>query len=719
MSYSFFVTAPRHLEALLADELKAIGIDGVSETRGGAQFEGTLIDGYRACLWSRVANRVLLRLTHYTVESADDLYQGAAAVDWQSHIGLKRSFAIDFVGGNKIIRHSHFGALKVKDAIVDALRTSDGQRPSVETKDPDVRVNVHLHREHAYISIDLGGGSLHQRGYRARGGRAPLKENLAAAILLRSGWADIAGSKGSLVDPMCGSGTLLIEGAMIAADIAPGLLKRAWGFDRWPGHDADAWSQLISEAHKRRDSGRSNLPPMLGFDHDARAIANARVNAENAGLQGQLRFRQCPIAAVEVPADVPPGLVIVNPPYGERMGEESELPGVYRDLGKTLLGHFEGWRAALFTGNPDLAEQVGLRWSHHHVLFNGPIECRLFHFEVSREQRRFDLPRPIPEEHRSEGASAFANRLAKNEKNLARWRRREEISCYRVYDADLQEYALAIDIYDADQRYIYAQEYAPPHSVDAHAARVRLREALGVILDVFQIDESQLFLRVRKRQRGASQYEKRDDRGDLHEVREGPCRFLVNFTDYLDTGLFLDHRMTRQMIGEMADGKRFLNLFSYTASATVYAVLGGASQSTSVDMSRAYTEWARENLKLNGISGRQHQVLQADCLAWILEIQGKTQYDLIFLDPPSFSNSKRMHESFDVQRDHSALIRQCMKLLAPGGTLLFSNNRRGFKLEKEALSDFALVDLSGQSIPKDFERHRDIHCLWRIQHPDH
>lgn len=314
----------------------------------------------------------------------------------------------------------------------------------------------------------------------------------------------------------------------------------------------------------------------------------------------------------------------------------------------------------------------------------------------------------------------FANRLNKNLKHLAKWLMREHVTCYRLYDADMPEYALAIDIYESvvspGQRWVHVQEYEAPKKVDALKAQQRLDDAMQVIREDLAVSERDLFLKVRRQQKGAAQYEKLAAQREFHEVAEGGNRFRVNFADYLDTGLFLDHRTTRGMLTELAIGRRFLNLFAYTGSGTVYAAKGGAASTTTVDMSNTYLDWAKRNMGLNGFDGAVHDYVQADCIEWLKQQAGKRQYDLIFLDPPSFSTSKRMSSTFDVQRDHVPLLKATMKLLAPAGVLIFSNNLRTFKMAADELPALDIKDISRATLPKDFERNPKIHGCWRITH---
>jgi len=708
----FFATCPKGIEPLLADELRQLGAEMVKETRAGVAFEGVLAIGYRACLWSRLASRILLPLTNFPAPTPEELYAGVKTIAWKEHLAAEGTLAVDFTTSQSAITHSHYGALKVKDAIVDQLRDEFGVRPSIDTAQPDIRVNVYLLRDQATVSLDLSGESLHRRGYRTQTVQAPLKENLAAAILLRANWPAIAKQGGMLVDLMCGSGTLPIEAAMIAADIAPGLAREYFGFTRWKQHDNAVWTGLLDEAHQRRETGLAHLPPIHGYDHDPLAIRAARDNIKRAGLGNLIVAQQRELSDC-TPEQSPTGLVVANPPYGERLGPSSELPALYTELGTQFKKCFPGWRGAVFTGNPELGKVMGLRAGRMHKLYNGAIECKLLHFEITPENVVVErAPKPF-EIRPGSSAEMFANRLRKDLQHFGRWARRQEIFAWRLYDADLHEYNLAIDVYESDKRYVHVQEYEAPDTISPDKARQRLQHALGVIPLVLEIPREQMFFKVRKRQKGGAQYEKLDQTGEFHEVREGPCRLLVNFTDYLDTGLFLDHRDTRTMLGQLAGGKRFLNLFGYTGTATVHAALGGAVSTTTVDMSYTYLDWAQRNFELNKLAGNKHELVQADVLVWLKENRQR-RYGLIFLDPPTFSRSKRMEDTLDVQRDHAALIADTAALLEPGGVLIFSTNLRRFKLDRDALAGLHVEDITRKTIPRDFERDPKIHQCFRI-----
>jgi 23S rRNA (guanine2445-N2)-methyltransferase / 23S rRNA (guanine2069-N7)-methyltransferase len=641
-------------------------------------------------------------------------------VDWTQHIAASGTLAIDFGGSSAGIKHTHFGALKTKDAIVDQLRERSGQRPSIELERPDVRLDVRLDRERATLSLDLSGDSLHRRAYRARGVAAPLKENLAAAVLLRSGWPAIA-ETGELIDPLGGSGTLVIEAAMMALDIAPGLLRSYFGFSGWRGHDRELWQRLVDEARARREATAGKRIVLRGYDSDAAAVRAAIENSDRAKLRGFVHFERRELAQLVRDSEGAPGLLVTNPPYGERIGDQERLQALYQLLGEKLRENFQGWRAAVLTGNPPLAKAIGIHASRSHTLFNGRIECRLLRFEITPQN--FQQPRSArtvdPAETRARpGAQMFANRLRKNAKAAREWAQRESVDCYRIYDADMPEYAFAIDQYGdgGANRWLVVQEYAAPRTVEVKAARQRRDEALAVIPHELGIAPERMFVRERRQQKHGGQYEKLAREREFEIVREQPYRFFVNFTDYLDTGLFLDHRLTRRMLGELARGKRFLNLFAYTGTATVYAAGGGATASTTVDMSRTYLDWAKRNLALNELAKPEHGFVQANCLTWLAEQRGSARrWDLMFIDPPTHSRSKRMSEDFDVQRDHVQLLMLARELLTPGGTILFSNNYTRFKLDAAALAGFEIEDIGRNTLPDDFARHPRIHSCFLLR----
>lgn len=724
----FFATTPKAMEDILVTELTQLGAKNVKAALAGAYFEGSVATAYRVCLWSRIANRVLLTLSTFNVASQEDLYQGIYQINWFDHMGPDDSFAVSFnAKGSKVINNTHFGAIKVKDAVVDQMRKKFNKRPDVNTTQPNIRINVYLQNEQATLSLDLSGDSLHRRGYRDISITAPIKENLAAAILYRSQWQKIAEQGGSLIDPMCGSGTLLLEAAMIASDYAPGLQHKHFGFFHWKKHDDTLWQSLIDEAQERKQVGLEKLPTIVGFDQSRRAINSALLHIENAGLQHKIHVERRDISEATAAESWQQGLIVCNPPYGERLGDKETTAALYREFGQILKTQFLHWQAAMIISDPELGFRLGIRSHKPITLFNGPLECKLLRFAIETES--FFIPKAKSQQERIEQIKSeetatdpniemFANRLQKNIKKISRWLKRQEITCYRIYDADLPEYAVAIDVYKGEKTWLNIQEYQAPKTISQDKAMLRLSSVVQEAARIFTIPKEQIFLKTRSKQKGLEQYEKLANLGTFETVTEHGVHFYVNFEDYLDTGIFLDHRPIRLKIQQQAKHKHFLNLFAYTGSASIHAAIGGASSTTTVDMSKTYLDWAQRSMALNP-NESSNRFIRADCMHWLAQEANKTeleqQYDLIFLDPPTFSNSKRMENELSIQEDHVTLINHAVKLLSSTGTLYFSTNFRRFKLDQQALSHLQIKDITAMTIPEDFSRTPRIHYCWEIQ----
>ena len=706
----FFVSCAKGLEYLLVDELLALGCAQATAAVAGVNVAGTLRDAQRAVLFSRLASRVLWPLADYDCADEHALYAGARTLDWQAHLDAGTTLAVDAHVSGSAITHARYAAQRLKDAVVDALREATGARPDVDVESPDLRLSLVVRKGRAIVSVDLGGGPMHRRGWRQAQGDAPLKENLAAALLMRGGWPALYAEGGHLLDPMCGSGTLLIEGALMAADVAPGLLRHGERLpSRWRGFDVEAWQQLVAEATARERAGRTALrQAFAGRDLDPQAIANARANATAAGLRDAIDLEVGDIAAL--PAQpAPRGLVVCNPPYDARLAAD---PALYRNLGNALVRAVPGWRASLLCGDRELAFASGLRAKKSYQMFNGALECTLIVCDPVRSPARAqDASRELPE-----GARMVANRLRKTLRASKSWRAREGVDCFRAYDADLPEYAAAIDVYaeaDTGTRWLHVQEYAAPAEIPEAVTRRRFGELLAGAAEALEVPRDRIAVKTRARGKGGSKYGHFAHRGEFMTVREGDARLRVNLFDYLDTGLFLDHRPLRLEIAAEARDRRFLNLFCYTGAATVQAAVGGAAQTTSVDLSATYLEWLADNLRENDIGGTRHRIVQADAMAWLRADRG--EYDLVFCDPPTFSNSARA-DDFDVQRSHVELLRLAVARLSFGGVLYFSNNFRRFRLDGEALAAFAEVEeISPATIGPDFARNPRIHRTWRLR----
>ncbi len=715
----FFATCPKGLEYLLRDELAALGADEAREALAGVHFAGDLALAYRACLWSRLASRVLMPLAEFAAGDEQALYDGVRTIDWNAHLDAGSTLAVDATSSQSALRHTRYLAQRVKDAVVDQFRERDDRRPGIDLEQPSIRLNLLLRKDHAILSLDLAGTPLHRRGYRVGQGEAPLKENLACAMLLRAGWPAIHAAGGALVDPMCGAGTLLIEGALMAADVAPGLRREYFGFLGWKGHDAGLWASLREQAQARADAGLRGLPALFfGSDEDPVVLAEARRNAQAAGVIGFMRLTRHAIDHLQRPPEADkPGLLICNPPYGERIGEQHALAPLYRAIGTRARGHFDGWRLAVITSDADLGRAIGLRAHKMYALFNGALECRLLLFDIGGAA----APRETVDRPLSPGAEAVANRVRKNARHLRKRLVRENVKCWRAYDADIPEYAAAVDVYHgtpehaagaAATTWLHVQEYAPPKDIAEDAARTRLAELVRAAGVALEVPRERIAVKTRYKARGGGKYGQLDQRGEFLLVEEGGLRFRVNLHDYLDTGLFLDHRPVRARLRELARGTRFLNLFCYTGTATAHAAAGGARTTTSVDLSATYLDWATRNLALNGFTGDAHRLFQADCLEWLRH--ERAEYDLIFVDPPTFSNSKRA-EDFDVQREHVELLGLCAQRLSFGGLIVFSNNFRRFRLAPEIHEHFEVTDCGAASIPFDFARNPRIHHCFELR----
>lgn len=697
--YKILITTALGLEELLAAEIKELVPQLECQQKPGQVITSAELEAiYSICLWSRLANRVLLELASERIETGDDLYRLASEINWPAQFDLKNTFAVDFFGTNKEIRNTQFGAMKIKDAVVDKFSENHSIRPNVDKSNPDIRIQGRIHRDKAAIYLDMSGGSLHQRNYRQETGPAPIRENLAFAMLMRSGWT--ADTTKPLCDPMCGSGTVVIEAALYKAKIAPGLQRKQWGFSHWSGHNDKLWQVIVGSAKKRQKPETGNI---FAGEISHKLINIAKQNARAAGVADMIQFTHKD-ATEYAPATEEPGYLVSNPPYGERLSDFNRLLPIFQQWGSWLKEHYAHWHLALLTSNRELLKQLKLASSRSYKFKNANLDCELVLFHMA-DRNLAEL------KHEAKLEGDFANRLRKNWDKTRRWLKKQNTECYRIYDADLPEYNVAIDRYkDA----LVIQEYAAPKNIPEQKTRARLQEVLLAAPKVLDIEPQNVALKVREVKKGKNQYEKVSRQNKMMEVQENGAKFLVNLFDYLDTGLFLDHRDTRSMIRNMSKGKRVLNLFSYTGSVSVYAALGGASSVTTVDMSNTYLDWAKQNFDLNKLRG-DYNFVKADVTSWLKECRQK--YDLIFIDPPSFSNSKSMENTWDVQRDHVELLEDASKLLADKGVIVFSNNLRNFKLSAEVSErlNLSVKNITTDTIPEDFKRNSKIHHCFLLQ----
>lgn len=755
----FIATCPKGFEKLLAEELASFHIPQVRQLRGQVAFGGELADAYRACLWSRLASRVLLVLARVGAADADALYEGVQSIDWSAHLAPGATFVIDSHGTNDNLRNTQFVALRSKDAISDQLFSARGMRPVVNTDAPDVIVDVRLQRERATVSIDLTGEPLFHRGYDSRAARkvAPLRADYAAMVLAAGRWyRNVRHGAPVLAALWAGQGAVLVEAAAEALDRAPGLLRARWGFEGWAGHDADAWDELLAEADERATAGEKNSLALYACDTRPGAEAACRGALRAAGLDCELTF--APAAEVLDAARAAGDDALVTCDLSWLSEDDLALEA----SALTAMSAAAGMNVAALVrdSSVDAAVQAAPAEVFDVIQGREPAYVRCFDAvpgQAAPEPACVTLaggervPVLVP------ASDQFAARLAKVAKLRAKWARREDVSCYRVYDADLPDYAVAIELYqglDGKGRWLQVSEYAAPKEIDADLARRRLMDVLAIAPRVMGVDPANVNLRVRTRARGGSQYADegsaaatpaagefsrlRGQRADMrnrhkpsltdlprgaHLIDEGGLTFEVNFSARLDCGIFLDHRDTRAEVREMMKktlgSKRFLNLFAYTGTATCYAADGGAKFTTTVDLSRPSLDWARRNMARNGFTGPEHEFVQADVIQWVSEQRHtRNRWDLVFCDVPTFSNSQRMKKSsWDVQRDHSELIIGVSRLLTRNGCAIFSCNLRGFKPDVEALQKAGVVieDITASTIPEDFKRNAKIHHAYIVR----
>ncbi len=709
-----FATAPRGLTGLLVEELRTLGVEVGREHPAGVHFRGDLAGAYRVCLWSRLASRVLLHLAGFPAEDADDLYAGVRRIDWSRHMAPTGTLAVDFTGQGAGIRHTRFGAQKVKDGIVDRFRERFGGRPSVRRERPDLRVRAHLGGGRAEIYLDLAGEPLHRRGYRTAMVAAPLKENLAAAILLRAGWPAIAGEWGGLFDPLCGSGTLLVEGALMAGDIAPGLLRDHFGFLRWKGHDASAWTALVEKARERRAAGRARIPPIVGTDRDPRAVDAARAAVAAAGLEDIIVVRQAPAEQAGRPREqysCPTGLVVTNPPYGKRLGEVEQLRGLYQALGRRLVADFSGWKAAVFTANPDLGRAIGLRAARSHRMYNGALECRLLRFELDAANVVDRGPRPPltaarllgdrREAHAREAAAGMvANRLRKNRRRLKALLNDATVGVYRLYDADIPEHAVRVDGYrpaDGSADWLVVTEYRPPVQVDRDRARAHLCQAVAGVLEATGLPAERVLIH------------RADFKGDRPvkpctvTVAEAGGRFELDLADPRGRVLAPERRGLRRRFVEGAAGVSVLQLGAADPGPAVLAARAGATPVHVVAGSEGETGVVERSRDLDGIDPGRLVIETRAAADWLAGGGTERVFDRVLLDLDGLERGTPLLRSLG-----DALAR-----VAPGGELWIVAGHR--RWQAEAVAGQAVEDHSDRLLPEDCRRHPERFGCWRIR----
>ena len=828
----FFASASANQNDLVEKEIIRSGGRDIRVTRSGIEFEGSLAVGYNFALHTHLATRLLMLLAREDgVESTDDLYERSLAMPWEDWVSPEKTFAVtETISDCRWIVNSHFAALRLKDAIVERCRENfDGERPNVDRETPDVCFHLHVRGDLVSWFVDFAGRAIFRRGYRAEYKDVAMGEYLAATVLMRSPWyKDYSeGRRTVLLDPFCGSGTILIEAALMATHTPPGLVNTGrFAFFNLPIHDEEVWQDVFDKAEAEITDTNMKF---TGWDIDPEAVEMARRNAEKAGMSHLIEFdvkdfgsvteedalrltdgiepsagadggaakphgegledgergEKAPLgdgiatlsgepgktrapgsdasakpsgkdledgergektplgdgiatlsdepgktlapgsdASAKTGTDSSSGVrahIVTDPPYGVRLEfSRGDITDLYRTIGRTATKAFPGWTLSILSAEKELLGYVDMKPNRTNFLMNGGLECQLAHYyifsraeraameERAKKRREERLSAPL-----SNGTQMVLNRLRKNISSLGSEMERQGVSCYRLYDADMPEYSAAIDIYEGS--WIVLSEYAAPSSIRPEDAARRFDELVLATEIATGIPLENIFIKKRERMRGKSQYEKHREPSESHfyVIRENGHKFRVNFQDYLDTGIFLDHRPIRRFIEENSRDKRFLNLFCYTSSATVHAAAGGALSTVSVDASATYLDWSMKNMAMNGFSGMNHFYYRSDSIEYLRE--NHDRFDLIFCDPPTFSNSKN-RGTFDIQRDHGYLIRSCMRHLDRGGTLVFSTNYTRFRLFAELYEEFDVADITPETIGADFSRNPKIHQCYLIRH---
>ncbi len=701
-----YASCPKHVELLLKDELLSLGADQAAEKLSGVAFDASSEVLMKALLWSRLANRIYVLINHIKVNDAESLYDAIYQTDWLAIVNVNpQTLAINFKGTNKELRNTQYSSQVVKDAICDRIRETHDTRPDIVKTFADLSVNVVLKNNHIIVYQDITGRSLHQRGYRQSLTAAPLKENLAAAVLYRANWPELSLQNYNLIDPMCGSGTFLTEGYLMACDIAPGLTNPKYSINTWQYFDQQQWHSLIEDAKQRMQDGAKRFKgQIIGIDHHKDSVKIANEHAYQLNAEDRISCQMKVFDEFSIPSQN--NLIVCNPPYGVRL--KKNVDQVWERLGQWMSNRALNSKAVIMTYAKNQGFLLGLRAKKSWKLMNGDLLITLMAFDIesenrlnAREGQMFAL---------SENSQMVANRIKKNLSRLKKWVKKENITCYRVYDADIPEYAVAVDIYND---HINIQEYKAPNNIPEKKTQKRLSDAILGVQSALGIKNDKIHIKTRQKQSGQNQYEKSKQDGSDIVVHEQGRKYLVNLQKYLDTGLFLDHRWVRGHIQEVAHGRSFLNLFSYTSSVTVAAALGGATESVSVDSSKTYINWSKENFKINKMDIFKHQLVRNDVLMFLSNCQ--RQFDLIFVDPPTYSNSHSRTTDWDVQRDHKLLLMACKKVLSPTGSIIFSNNYRKFELDSSLNEEFTIENITRQSLSPDFEKSRIKRSCYRLE----
>lgn len=724
--FDLIATAAFGLEKVVVRELADLGYESRVLDNGRVHFSGDAVAITRANVHLRVAERVLIRVGRFAADNFDLLFDGVRALPWENWVDIDARFPVKGRTVKSQLTSVPACQRSVKRAIVERLKQAYGIEELPESG-PVYQVEVALLKNTATLTIDTTGPGLHKRGYRPLTGPAPLRETLAAAMVELSYWRP----QRTLVDPFCGTGTIPIEAALIARRIAPGLNRR-FAAESWPQIPAELWEAT-------RVAARDEILPSLseqimGTDVDGRVVKLAREHARRAGVEQDIHFQQRAFA--DLTSSKKYGCIITNPPYGERMSTREEVSAVYQSI-PGVLRRLPTWSHYVLSSHRGFEQLVGQRADRRRKLYNGRIECQYFQFHGPRPPQSKDDPAAVAEptatdvdfdklrprkhqppapafgglhESAARQSEEFRSRLLKRQRHLRKWPKRG-ITCFRLYERDIPEIPLVVDRYED---HLHISEWSRPHDRTLAEHTDWLDHMIHTAADALEIDPRHVVCKRRDRQQGLQQYQRLADDAQWLVAHEAGLRFRVNLSDYIDTGLFLDHRITRGMVRDVARDQRVLNLFGYTGSFTVYAAAGGAKTTTTVDLSNTYLDWTRANLILNNLDGPQHRQVHCDAMTYLRDQHTDVEFDLAIVDPPTFSNSKSTQNDWVIQRDHDELLMRLAEHIVAGGVVYFSTNFRRFKLAREQLADrFEIREISRQTVPEDF-RNRRIHRCWRM-----
>ncbi|NNK56611.1 MAG: bifunctional 23S rRNA (guanine(2069)-N(7))-methyltransferase RlmK/23S rRNA (guanine(2445)-N(2))-methyltransferase RlmL [Desulfofustis sp.] len=702
---NFVSTCAAGLEVLVVEELKSYGAEISSSRKGEIRWSATLEAGYRACLWSRFSSRLVLVLSEFAIDTTDDLYEAAKTTTWEDHLSVDDSFAVDCVlAARGPVTNSMYGALRIKDGIVDRFRECHGTRPGVETQRPDVRVYLQVLGNRVLLGLDLSGEGLHRRGYRVDSGPAPLKENLAAAIVALSSWD---GST-PLIDPMCGSATLLIEAALMKADSAPGLSRTYYGLTGWRGHQQRLWDMLVAEALDREARAQEQKwPSLIGYDGDRSAVRAARKNIVKAGIENRVQIEQRELHQLKNDFGQP-GFLVCNPPYGERLSDSQSVKHLYRHMGDRFQDQFSGWKITLFTAAPDYADCFKLRLDKSVKIFNGPLACRLF----SGSPQAAAAPGAVKDwqigkEIEQDTATELANRLKKNYRKFNPWACGQNLDWYRLYDRDLPQFNVTIDVTNT---HLYIREFPPPPGKDPRIAEERFREVTRTVRALFAVSRDQVMVhRGLAAQKGSK---KGGVRSKQIEIREGNAVFLVGGEADPEWSFFPDQRFVRRFLGQNSGRGKFLSIFDTSGGATISVALGGAIKTVTIGGGARNLETVVNNFSRNGLHPDNHRVYSDSVMSWLKK--NRQPFDLIHICFRKKQYRQTNSSIFKVGSGHRLLIDRTIANLTEGGRLVVSSLLPNFELDPTLKDTYSCRDVSQKLLSPDVTRGAQNFKCWEI-----